>query len=80
LSKSNEGTAAHIDKHPRVIVDPQQITGRRAAGTSPGSATAQDLDGYGIPRATLRGCVQGRGEKGQKDHEHESIHECASLG
>jgi len=32
LAKAKEGSAAHVDKNPRLSADPEEVTGRRAIG------------------------------------------------
>jgi hypothetical protein len=53
LTKAKKSAAANVDKYPRLSVDPEEVTGRRAIAVDPRSTRTQDLDCDRIRGAAL---------------------------
>ncbi len=79
LAKAKEGSAANIDKYPRLSVDPEKITGRGAIVVDPRATRTQDLDCYRMRRADLSQRARRDEEKREQANDHELNHECNSV-
>jgi hypothetical protein len=75
LAEAKEGSAANVDKYPRLRLDPEEITGRRAIRVDAGATRTQDLYSYRIPGAALRQRAGWDGEKGERADNYEFNHE-----
>jgi len=77
--KRRKAPPANVDKYPRLSVDPEEITGRRAIAVDPGSTRPQDLHCYRIRGAALSQRAGWDGEKGEQANNHGSDHESTSF-
>jgi hypothetical protein len=79
LPKAQESPTANVDKYPRLRVDPEELTGRRAIAVDPGATRAQDLDGYQIRSTALSQRARWNGEQGKQANNRAWNHERASF-
>jgi hypothetical protein len=79
LAKAKEGSAANVDKYPRLSVNPEEITRRRAIAVDPGSTRTQDLNCYRIGGAALSQRAGRDEEKREQANDDELNHECNSV-